>query len=53
MIKEFKDWLKRNITKDCNSNIAYEQCKRHIFELNPTADEYQELIEIAVDWIDF
>lgn len=53
MIKEFKNWLKQNITKDCNSNIAYEQCKAYIDTLNPTADEYQELIEIAVDWIDF
>lgn len=53
MTEQFQNWLKQNITKDCNSNIAYEQCKRHIVELNPTADEYQELIEIAVNWIDF
>lgn len=53
MIKEFKNWLKQNITKDCNSTDAYERSKRHIVELNPTANEYQKLIEIAVDWIDF
>jgi hypothetical protein len=42
-----------NITKNCNSNKAYEKCKRYIISLNPTNDQYEKMIKIVVDWIGF
>lgn len=53
MIDEFKNWLKQNVTKDCKSSIAYELCKHHINKLNPSQIEYEEMIKLTVDWIDF
>lgn len=53
MIREFENWLKNNITQNSNSSIAYETCKQYINGLNSTPNEYQEMIKIAVEWIDF
>lgn len=53
MYEEFRKWLKININKNCNSNLAYEKCKEHIRTLNVNHEEYETLIDIAVEWIDF
>ena len=53
MIKQFKNWLEDNVTQNSNSGIAYETCKQYINGLNPTPNEYQEMIKIAVKWVDF